>query len=828
MEDHPQHIDIIKLVLPKPLLPKQQITITTPFHVKLPFNFSRGGYDGESFQITQWYPKPAVYDQKGWHPMPYVDQGEFYSSFGNFDVRITLPKNYVVAATGDLQNEEEKKWLNALADQNRSNKNKVIEKGMRSKTKLEVPASASATKTIQFKQNNVHDFAWFANKTFLVDHDTLHLQSGRIIDAYSFYTEQQYQFWEKSVDYAKEAVKFFSGEIGEYPFNVVSVVQGPPSSFSGGMEYPTITLVSPAMSPKMLDQVIAHEVAHNWFQGVLASDEREHPWMDEGLASFYEDKYMVQKYGSTDRTSEILLQTKAFRKTDQPIETPSMKFSNANYGVIAYHKTAEWLRFLEEKFGKDSVRNAIRKYYDQWKFKHPHPEDLKDVFRSELAGVEPYLQLLDKNGILPGRALKGFSIVSPFKKNSIRNYFQNPTRNALLISPLAGINKYDGLMLGALFTNYKLPPNMFQFLLAPMYATRSKEVAGLGRLNYSIHTGGLIKRSDIFLNASMFSQDDFIDTAGRKILMRFHKLVPGIKLSFSEKDKRSSVEKYIQWKTFFIGEQSLRITQDSIFSGTDTSLVLRYNTPSHNRILNQLRFVYENSRKLYPYDISVNVDQAKDFIRPSITANYLFNYATGGGLNVRFFAGKFLYLGERTLKKQFRNERYHLNMTGANGYEDYTYSNYFYGRNEFEGAASQQIMIRDGGFKVRTDLLADKIGKTDDWLVALNFNSAIPANINPLNVLPLQIPLRIFLDIGTYAEAWQKNAEGDHFLFNAGLHIPLMKESINIYIPIIYNRVYSDYLKSTIPKNRFLRTISFSIDLFNKGLKDLNRQLEFQ
>ena len=110
-EDHPQHIDIIKLLLPTPLLPGQAITITTPFHVKLPYNFSRGGYDANTFQVTQWYPKPAVYDHEGWHPMPYLDQGEFYSEFGNFDVRITVPKSFVVAATGSLQNADEREWL---------------------------------------------------------------------------------------------------------------------------------------------------------------------------------------------------------------------------------------------------------------------------------------------------------------------------------------------------------------------------------------------------------------------------------------------------------------------------------------------------------------------------------------------------------------------------------------------------------------------------------------------------------------------------------------------------------------------------------------------
>ncbi|MFL5786536.1 MAG: M1 family peptidase, partial [Flavisolibacter sp.] len=103
-EDHRQYTDVIKLLLPKQLLPGQQVQITTPFHVKLPFNFSRGGYDSSTFQITQWYPKPAVYDSKGWHPMPYLDQGEFFSEFGSFDVRITVPKEYTIAATGNIQN----------------------------------------------------------------------------------------------------------------------------------------------------------------------------------------------------------------------------------------------------------------------------------------------------------------------------------------------------------------------------------------------------------------------------------------------------------------------------------------------------------------------------------------------------------------------------------------------------------------------------------------------------------------------------------------------------------------------------------------------------
>jgi len=166
-------------------------------------------------------------------------------------------------------------------------------------------------------------------------------------------------------------------------------------------------------------------------------------------------------------------------------------------------------------------------------------------------------------------------------------------------------------------------------------------------------------------------------------------------------------------------------------------------------------------------------------------------------------------------------------MTGPNGREDYTYSDYFIGRNKFEEFQSQQIMIRDGAFKTRTELLANKIGKTDNWLAAINLNTSIPKRLNPLSVLPIKIPLHLFLDIGTYAEAWDNTEDLDRLLFAAGFHIPLFHETVNIYMPILYNKVYSDYYKSTISKNRFLKTITFSINFYNRDFRKMNHELEF-
>ncbi len=167
-EFHPEHIDIAKLKLAEPLAPGASVTISTPFHVKLPSgNISRLGHINQSYQITQWYPKPAVYDRDGWHEMPYLNQGEFYSEYGSFDVSITLPKNYVVGATGDLVNgEAELAFLNDLDAQTRAS-NELGDNAF--------PASSEEMKTLRYQQSRVHDFAWFADKRWRVLKDEVTL-----------------------------------------------------------------------------------------------------------------------------------------------------------------------------------------------------------------------------------------------------------------------------------------------------------------------------------------------------------------------------------------------------------------------------------------------------------------------------------------------------------------------------------------------------------------------------------------------------------------------------------------------------------------------------
>jgi len=824
VEDHPQHLDIVKVHLPEPLLPGGKVTISTPFHVKLPHNFSRGGHDGQSYQATQWYPKPAVYDRNGWHPLTYLDQGEFYSEFGSFDVQITVPANYVVAATGSLQDENEKEWLRGRASFSWT---PPVQKGKDNLGKANpFPASATEIKTLRYTQSRIHDFAWFADKRFIVNTDTCMLPSGKIIEVYSYYTPEFRKNWDPSLQFAKDGARFYSRLVGEYPYPSVSVVQGP-ESFGGGMEYPMITVISPQSSGKALDAVIAHEIGHNWFYGILASNERAHPWMDEGLNSYYEHRYIEEKYGKQPQAERILFETKAATRTDQPISLHAEKFSEANYFLGAYYKTAEWLRYLEGELGTDVFLKAMQEYYRDWQFRHPGPADFKSSLQASSGkNLDSAFRYLNKTGTLPNQQRKGTRAIFIFDKKGISSYLKEPSRNLLLFGPAIGFNMYDKLLAGAFFSNFKLPPSRFRFFVAPMYGTGSKKPAGLGLLGYSFYPNGLFRKVDLHLNGSTFTMNEFATDSGETVRMSFSKLVPGIRFTFREKNARSHVQRYIHFKTFLIGEDQLRFYRDSIFNPPDTFVVNRYGTRSETRTINQVRFVYENNRALYPHRGEWKIDQGKDFVRAGFTGNYFFNYPMEGGLSLRLFAGKFFYTSTRTLARQFATDRYHLNMTGANGYEDYTYQDYFAGRNRFDGWASQQIMVRDGGFKVRTDLLGDKVGRTDDWLVALNLQSSIPSGLNPLSMLPVKIPLRIFFDIGTHAEAWEKDAEGDRFIFDAGLQLSFFKETINIYVPILYSGVFRDYIQSTLEKKgRLWRTVSFSIDISNFSFGKIERNL---
>ncbi len=400
-----EHIDICTLDLEKPLYPGGEVKVATPFKVKLPTGrISRLGHLGQSYQITQWYPKPAVYDHKGWHGMPYLNQGEFYSEFGSFDVSITLPANYTVGATGDLQNEEEKLRLDSLVRRTQRYKDNntdimILGKDEDGENPNAFPESSSKLKTLRYRQDRVHDFAWFADKRFLVDGEKMALP-GRTdsIQLWAMYAPRNADEWRRTTEYLRDAVYYYSKWNGAYPYDQVTAVDGTISA-GGGMEYPNVTVIGDAQSAFLLEIVIMHEVGHNWFYGILGSNERDHPWLDEGINSYNELRYLKTKYpeaymlaGQSDSpllerlglkpygpggTQYLTYLLSARANQDQSHQIASAEYSSLNYGAIVYSKSAVIFDYLRSYLGDEEMDRIMQAYYETYKFKHPYPEDFR-------------------------------------------------------------------------------------------------------------------------------------------------------------------------------------------------------------------------------------------------------------------------------------------------------------------------------------------------------------------------------------------------------------------------------------------------------------------
>ncbi len=829
------NIDIAKLILPQPLPPSGSITIVTPFHVKLPYNFSRSGYEGETYQVAQWYPKPAVYDAKGWHQMPYLDQGEFYGEFANWDVTISLPKNYIVAASGDLQNEDELSFLKTTGKQPAEEQanyklwnNGLREEAARLKKRFNevMPPSSTSSKTLRYKLSNAHDFAWFASKLFLVQYDTVKLAT-HTTDAFTFYIPWSKTAWQNSLRYLKSSVHFYSGELGEYPYNEVSAVLGDAAKEAGGMEYPTITLLEMNDSGKELDATLAHEVGHNWLYGILATNERDDAWMDEGINTFYEQRYIAQRYEPKvnpkfpfsklpDDYDTLLLSTLMKLHKDQPITTTSDSFTAVNYNEIVYSKTAMWLQRIEVQLGTSLFDSCMHNYYRTWSFKHPQPEDFQRSVEgtSGKSLANNFAQLHAMGSFFPQQHRQ-------LKPTLFFNEREPSKYNYLSLAPAIGYNYYDKLMIGGLIHNYQFPLNRFNFLLAPLYATGSHTLNGAARAGFSTFT----KRSwlEISVSALKYNINSFTQYDNSKLYFSLNRIVPSVKYRLYNKDLRNTQRWTFTAKSFLISEEGFGDFVPVVVS-PDTFYAAQKGTT--HRYVNELSAVVSNNRKLYPYEAELKINQGKTFLRAGFTGNYYFNYAKqNGGIQARFFAGKFFYLQQKTILSKGENDRYLFTLSGPKGYEDFTYSDYFLGRSEFDGGLSQQIMQRDGFLKLSTPLLNEPVGKTDDWLLSINLSGDIPDQINPLKLLPFPVPVQLFVDIGTYSDAWKDENSNGRFLYDAGIKVSILKSAFSVYLPIVYSKVYRDYYKSFYPEKRFSHTVSFAFDLSRFQPNKINRNL---
>mgnify|MGYP001193755701 FL=1 len=344
--------------LNKPLLPGKKTKLNMVFTAQIPLQIRRSGKlnkEGVDMTMTQWFPKLAEFDPEGWHPNPYIGR-EFHGVWGNYKVNITIDKDYVVGGTGYLQNANE------------------IGHGYTEKDPKE---NDSKTNTWKFYAPNVHDFAWAADPDYI--HDIKRTESG--VDLHFFYKPTvNVEHWKKLQDDSVKLMEYFEESIGPYPWEQYSIIQGG----DGGMEYAMCTMITGERPYPSLLGVTAHEMAHAWFQHLLATNEAKHSWMDEGFTEYVtslSENYVNDKDPEFPHKSSYdryyLLASSGFEQA-QTIHSDRYDYNFA-YGASAYSKGSVFLSQLGYIIGKNNLNKTLKRYYEEFKFKHPTPNDFKRI-----------------------------------------------------------------------------------------------------------------------------------------------------------------------------------------------------------------------------------------------------------------------------------------------------------------------------------------------------------------------------------------------------------------------------------------------------------------
>jgi hypothetical protein len=344
--------------LNKVLLPGKKTKLTLLFKGVVPKQIRRSGRnnkDGVALSMTQWYPKLAEYDFEGWHPNPYIAR-EFHGVWGDYNVKITIDKNYILGGTGYLQNSTEIGY-------GYHPKNKTIDHSEKEKL------------TWHFFAPSVHDFTWAADPDFI--HDVV--KGPNDVDLHFLYKTNQ-ENWRKLQPHSVGLMKYFNENIGEYPWKQYSIIQGG----DGGMEYAMSTLITGGEQYSRLLGTTSHEMAHAWFQHILANNEAKHPWMDEGFASYIDVLAENSVLGKTPKNpfkrSYDSYRRLANSGVEQPQTTHSDRYNyNFAYSVSAYSKGSVFLAQLGYIVGPKTLKKILKRYFNEFKFKHPSPNDFKRV-----------------------------------------------------------------------------------------------------------------------------------------------------------------------------------------------------------------------------------------------------------------------------------------------------------------------------------------------------------------------------------------------------------------------------------------------------------------
>jgi hypothetical protein len=866
-----ENIDVIKVVLNAPLKSGESVTLSTPFRVKVPKVYSRLGHQGQDYFITQWYPKPAVYDVNGWNQMPYLNQGEFYSEFGSFKVNISLPSNYVVVATGECANANEfdAKGNPGLGD--------------------EVPPSATTFKTVRFTADNVHDFAWFASKRFGYLSKTVKIGDREVIARVVASKPDK-----GDLAHIETALTYYSENVGEYPYSHATAVHGELKA-GGGMEYPMITICD-----QMGEEVIIHEVGHNWFYGILASNERAYPWMDESINSFYEGKAMHNgelKEGINELLMNALAKDELLRNEYQAAALNSEVYTGTNYGVSVYGLGAKSFHHLEGYLGEELFKQCMTTYFDEWKFKHPLPDDMKNSFE-KTSGIDLdwfFDDLLNENKKLDYGVKKkngefylvnnGFvdapmpiafmqngkptitwqtapiggemQLVKPIgpienilidaekitndvfpnndaSKNKIKLKLgtgrDKKGINEIYWLPAYAWNVYDKSMLGLVLHNYAISNKAFQYHIVPLYSFENKSINGLADINYTFTGEGLAQNTQLGVKAMSFS---FEERNFGRAEYSYLKVSPYLTYNFAKSSLRNPIEKSLKLQYDHIFLSPNFEFNDDTLSGPKT---YRANT----RNFATLTYELKNKRAINGYGLQLMAEYGSinNKVINGDTANKQVHYYvedSAGNKSPRYY---FPNIGEEIESNNFLrlsgvytynldigidDKPLELRVYGSYLLKAYANSQYKNSVGSIDGAGyydyrfDDVLMHRNADYGMFRNQVSNRrdfskfvgsIAQSDKWLISAN--ATLP--------LPGKFPVKPYLEVLMFNDIDQVsyNTNGAKFFYNIGLEIEVIPNRFEIFLNLAQSKEVTAWQENSSSSiDNFLERITFVFDLNN-------------
>jgi len=369
---------ILEVTLAKPILPNSKSTFTLDFDGQVPVQIRRSGRnnsEGVELSMSQWYPKLAEFDFEGWHADPYIAR-EFHGVWGNFDVKITIDKEYTIGGSGYLQD-----------------KNEIGHGYEDAGVTVSYPKKAK-TLTWHFIAPNVHDFTWAADKEYT--HDIVKGPNG--VDLHFFYKNNPKTTanWKQLEPLMVKVMDYYNHKVGAYPYKQYSFIQGG----DGGMEYAMCTLMLGNGTLEGILGTATHELGHSWFQHILASNESKHPWMDEGFTTYIEDSALNELKGDKKEVNPFKGAYNAYYSLvnsgkEQPQTTHGDRYDeNRPYSISSYIKGCLFLSQLSYVIGQENLDATLRRYYNDFKFKHPTPNDIKRS-AERVSGAELDWYLID-------------------------------------------------------------------------------------------------------------------------------------------------------------------------------------------------------------------------------------------------------------------------------------------------------------------------------------------------------------------------------------------------------------------------------------------------